>query len=74
MNDLPIMYSRHEAALSLSISVRKLDYLISSGRLAVIRIDGKTLLAHTELLSFIEAHTVRATRKQNVKQVSAGPA
>lgn len=56
---LPAIYNRKDAAKYLKISVRKLDYLIASGDLAAVRIDKRTLISSSELLSFIERKTTR---------------
>jgi excisionase family DNA binding protein len=61
---LPILYSRKQAAKALSISVRKLTQLISAGKLAVTRIDGKVLISSWELLAFIEARTMRKGNRE----------
>ena len=58
---LPALYSRNQAAEALKISVRALDYLVSSGKLASVRIGGRVLISSWELLAFIERQTVRAS-------------
>ncbi|PYP91857.1 MAG: hypothetical protein DMG65_06020 [Candidatus Angelobacter sp. Gp1-AA117] len=54
-----LLYSREQAADTLGISLRKFDYLISRGEIAVTRIDRRVLLSHGELLRFIDSKTVR---------------
>lgn len=63
---LPVLYSRTEAAEALKISVRKVDYLISSGKLAATRIDARTLISSWEMLAFIERSTVRGATVSKV--------
>lgn len=47
-----ILNDRKEAASQLSISVRSLDYLISSGRIHTRRIGGRVLVPTRELRRF----------------------
>jgi excisionase family DNA binding protein len=44
-----MLYSRDEAARTLSISIRKLEQLIRSGQLRVVRIGRRVLIAQEEL-------------------------
>ncbi len=39
-----LLYSRRDAACALSLSVRSIDYLISTGRLSTRRVGGKILV------------------------------
>jgi excisionase family DNA binding protein len=44
-----LLYSRNDAARGLSISIRKLEELIRSGQVQVVRIGRRVLIAHDEL-------------------------
>ncbi len=50
-----LLYTRRDAAKTLSISLRSLDYLIAQKRLATRRIGSKVLIPRTELTRFIRA-------------------
>ena len=50
-----MLYDRKDAARQLSISVRSLDYLIATGKLATRRIGKNVLLPHEELSRFARA-------------------
>jgi hypothetical protein len=56
----PLLLDRPEAAAALRISTRKLDYLIRRGEIEATRIDGRVLVAWTELLRFVERKSARA--------------
>lgn len=45
-----LLSSREEAAYQLSISVRALDYMIASKKIATQRIGSRILIPHTELV------------------------
>lgn len=47
-----LLYTRQEAAYRLSISLRSLDYYISTKRLATRRLGRKVLIPHGELIRF----------------------
>jgi excisionase family DNA binding protein len=47
-----LLFSRPEAALALGLSVRKIDYLISSGTIRVKRIGGRVLIHGRTLRAF----------------------
>lgn len=47
-----LLYSKRDSARMLSISVRKVDYLIADGRLKASRIDGRVLIHRDELARF----------------------
>jgi Helix-turn-helix domain len=47
-----LLYSRREAAAALSLSIRSVDYLISSGQLTTRRIGRKILIPVIELRKF----------------------
>jgi excisionase family DNA binding protein len=46
-------YSRRDAAATLTIKVRKLDYLIKSGEMKVRRIGRRVVITHQELQNFL---------------------
>lgn len=50
-----LLYTRHDAAYQLSISVRAVDYLIANKRLQVRRIGSRILIPHGELRRFARA-------------------
>jgi excisionase family DNA binding protein len=47
-----ILFSKKEAAYLLSISLRKLDYLITQKQLVVRKIGTKVLIPKSELIDF----------------------
>jgi hypothetical protein len=47
-----MLYTRKNAAVVLSLSVRALDYLIATKKLNTIRVGRKVLLGHRELVKF----------------------
>ena len=49
----PLVLDRQEAAQALRISLRKLDLLIQHGEIAATRIDGRVLVAWSDLKSFV---------------------
>ena len=51
--DDKLLYSKRSAAELLSVSVRKLDSLISNGQIAVTRIGKRVLIARDALEDFI---------------------
>lgn len=53
LTDAPrLLYDRKEAARQFSISVRSLDYLISTRKLATRRLGKKVMIAYAELVRF----------------------
>ena len=54
----PLVLDRPEAAAALRISTRKLDYLIQRGEVMATRIDGRVLVAWTELQRFVASKSV----------------
>ena len=48
----PILVSKKTAATALSISLRKLDYLIAAKELPCRRIGRRTLIPHSALVAF----------------------
>ena len=56
----PLLLDRQEAAMALRISTRKLDYLVQRGDLGATRIDGRVLIAWSELLRFVESKSAKA--------------
>jgi hypothetical protein len=72
-----LLYSRKGAAEALSLSVRSVDYLITSGRLACKRVGGKILIPagavrrfaredHPEHVRSAETQAVRIPKKPPV--------
>ena len=58
-NPIPrLLYSRKEAATSLNLSLRSIDYLIENRQLAVKTIGRRVLIAAHELERFAGAPTV----------------
>ncbi len=51
-----LLYSRTEAAMQLSISVRSLDYLIAGKQLDTRRIGKKVLVPHASLVRFAQGN------------------
>jgi excisionase family DNA binding protein len=51
-----LLYSRHEAARQLSISVRSIDYLIAGKELETRRIGKKVLIPHGSLSRFAQGN------------------
>lgn len=51
-----LLYDRKTAAKMLSISLRSLAYLLSRGEIHFRRIGAKTLIPHSELVSFARGH------------------
>ncbi len=56
----PLVLDRQEAATALRISTRKLDYLIQRGAIKATRIDGRVLVAWTELQRFVKSKSAPA--------------
>ncbi len=52
-----ILHARQEAAQMLSISLRKVDLLISSKTLKTVRVGRRNLVAHSELERFARTGT-----------------
>jgi excisionase family DNA binding protein len=53
-------YSKRDAASTLSISVRKLDYMIERGEIKVRRIGKRVVITHQELQQFLRRDHVTA--------------
>jgi excisionase family DNA binding protein len=53
--DSKLLYSKHDAARLLSVSLRTVDYLISSKQLPVRRVGSRTLIAGRDLDLFIRS-------------------
>jgi hypothetical protein len=47
-----LLYSRRDTALALSLSIRSIDYLITTGRLSSRRIGGKILIPASAVRRF----------------------
>jgi excisionase family DNA binding protein len=56
---IPRLVNRKAAAQTLGLSLRKIDYLLARGELAAVKIDGRTLIACSEIQRFVESKTVR---------------
>jgi hypothetical protein len=52
----PLLHSRKSAAFQLSVSIRSLDYLISTKKLATTRLGKKIMIAHAELVKFVKGN------------------
>lgn len=50
----PMLLSRKQAADSMAISIRKLDSLVASRRLPVVRIDSSVRFDPADLAAFVE--------------------
>jgi excisionase family DNA binding protein len=55
-----MLYTRKEAAHQLSISIRSLDYLISSKQLNTRRIGSRILIPHEELVRLATSARIRS--------------
>jgi hypothetical protein len=62
-----LLYSRREASYQLSISVRSLDYLISTRQIAVRRNGKRILVPHGELVRYARADHYQPIRPQSVQ-------
>jgi excisionase family DNA binding protein len=51
-----LLYTRKEAAYQLSISVRSLDYLITSKEIGTRRIGQRVLIPHSELVRYAKGN------------------
>ena len=51
-----LLHPRKEAAWSLGISVRSLDYLIANKQLLTLKIGGRVLIPHSELIQFAKGN------------------
>lgn len=49
-----VLYSRREAAATLSLGVRTLDELILSGSIPAVRVGRRVLIAREALLRFVD--------------------
>jgi hypothetical protein len=63
-----LLYDRKTAALTLSISVRSLDYLIQQQQIATRRIGKKVLIHHTELSRFSRGNHTAPIRKPSTEK------
>jgi len=54
----PLVLDRRESAAALRVSIRKLDSLIQRGELTATRIDGRVVVAWTELLRFVKSRSI----------------
>jgi hypothetical protein len=67
-----LLYSRRDAAEALSLSVRSIDYLITSGRLSIRRIGGKILVPAGAVRRFAREDHPELVRANRVSQPSYG--
>ena len=70
-----LLYSRHDAAEALSLSIRSIDYLITTGRLPTRRIGGKILIPANAVRRFArEDHPdmVRSAGSGHSKNIGSG--
>ncbi len=64
-----LLYSRADAAVALSISIRSVDYLISVGKLSIRRIGRKTLIPVGDVRRFARAdHPERIRAETDARQ------
>ena len=66
------LFSRKEAAYSLGISVRSLDYLIAGKQLDTRRIGKKVLVTRGSLAAFASANHYEITRRSDAEAVASG--
>jgi excisionase family DNA binding protein len=57
-----LLFSRRDAAVALSLSVRSIDYLISNGELSTRRVGRKILIPAVEIRRFARRDHPRAVR------------
>lgn len=67
-----LLYSRRDAAQALSLSVRSIDYLISTARLSMRRVGSKVMVPASDLRRFArsdhpERVRVLPTQRENQK-------
>jgi Helix-turn-helix domain len=70
-----LLYSRRDTAEALSLSIRSIDYLITTGRLPVRRVGGKILIPASAVRRFArEDHpdSVRAVAPDASKHAKSG--
>lgn len=63
-----MLYSRDEAARALSISVRKLEQLIQSSQLRVVRIGRRVLISSAALEEFVASQLKTFSSQVGVRQ------
>jgi hypothetical protein len=71
-----LLYSRRDTAEALSLSVRSIDYLITTGRLPMRRVGGKILIPASAIRRFArEDHpdSVRTVIPQSPDHAKTGP-
>jgi hypothetical protein len=66
-----LLYSRRDAAEALSLSIRSVDYLITTGRLSTRRVGGKLLIPAGTLRRF--AREDRPDHLRSPKSRAGGP-
>lgn len=50
----PLLHPFADVASSLGVSVRKVEQLVAQGELAAVRLGGKRMVEHGELMTFVE--------------------
>lgn len=55
-----LLYDRKEAARQLSISVRSIDYMVTSRKIATRRIGSRVLIPHSELVRLATSADLRS--------------
>jgi len=55
-----LLYDRREAARQLSISVRSIDYMVTSRKIATRRIGSRVLIPHEELMRLANTADLRS--------------
>jgi hypothetical protein len=69
-----LLYSRRDAAVALSLSIRSIDYLITTSRLAARRVGGKILIPASAIRRFArEDHpgSVRSVGAHETEEATA---
>jgi excisionase family DNA binding protein len=62
-----LLYSRRDAAEALSLSVRSVDYLITTGRLTMRRVGGKILIPASAVRRFAREDHPESVRAGNAR-------
>jgi hypothetical protein len=62
-----LLYSRRDAAEALSLSIRSVDYLITTRRLSTRRIGGKILIPARDIQRFAREDHPDAVRPKGVR-------
>ena len=65
-----LLYSRRDTAEALSLSVRSVDYLITTGRLTMRRVGGKILIPASAVRRFAREDHPESVRAASVPTLS----